>query len=212
MPATAATQQLRSATQTSLCVDDGGATASNPTSLGMKPCDADSDDQKFAYNSIAWGFSNPTKNGLCVDDGGATGPWTATCTLLACDSSSANQKIEVVKREMLLAAIPTLPTAMQNGDDIMLRVAGNDNLCLNGGDGSTSGPSTSSNGTCDPSSLIQVFQYDMDTQQLRSSATDGLCLDDGGTPSGMFRSVLCDKSSDNQQFDIVRRADLFTGP
>ena len=147
---------------------------------------------------------NPWKVNLCLDDGGATGPWTTKYALAAWGSNADHHQFDVLGRKDLLAAVPALPPAMQTGADLMLRVAGKNLRCLDDGGGTTTtGPSALWDWTCNPYSPNQVFKDDTATQQLRSSAKTGLCVDDGGAAvSGAANMTLatCDAKSVNQKF------------
>ncbi|KAI9989354.1 hypothetical protein PInf_019632 [Phytophthora infestans] len=89
------------------------------------------------------------------------------------------------------------------GEEIMLRVRGKANLCLDDGGGWTVATSKFTNKPCNPSSPNQIFRYNSGTKEFASVYKTGLCIDDGGSWNAAGTKAhlwYCDPNNQNQWF------------
>jgi len=203
------TRLFRSVDKPNLCMDDGGGWNAAETTAHLWDCDPNNQNQWFVWDENTMMLTNPAKPNLCFDDGGATTAGASQYLLWWCDDNSPNQHFEIASpdamaEEQTKARVASGNTAidiLSSGQEILLRVRGKDNLCVDDGGGHSNGQTKFVGQPCDPDSPNQVFTYDAMTHQFRSVYKPGMCMDDGGAWSaGGSEAHLwdCDPNNQNQ--------------
>ncbi|KAJ8530466.1 hypothetical protein ON010_g14446 [Phytophthora cinnamomi] len=138
----------------------------------------------FKYNIRTLEYDKP---GLCIDDGGALSADGSTSRLGYCDPSNQNQCLnqhfEILSRAEMLDEKKnnvggTTYDTLTSGQEIMLRVRGKGNLCVDDGGDWRSGTTNFVDQLCDPDRQNQIFQYNLQTRDFESANKPGLCIDD----------------------------------
>ena len=191
---------LVSAMDTNMCLDANKAVVSGKSSMKLDFCQYNNIDQTFLYNATAKTFHNPYKHNLCIDDStGSSAMASSTAgefALRSCDSNSVSQQLDVVRRADLMAALPPLPPALQQGRTIMLRVRGKQNLCLDDGGGTDTLQTELWGVALDVKELLAAIpplptamQDNGDFLLRVAGATNSVCVDDGGGVASNQSSV-----------------------
>ncbi|KAE9314608.1 hypothetical protein PF001_g8181, partial [Phytophthora fragariae] len=192
-------------------MDDGGGWRAAQTTAHLWECDPKNQNQWFVLDEDTMMLYNPAKDNLCFDDGGGTTPGSTEYMLWTCDGKNPNQHFEVLsaaavaaeKKKARIAAGNTAVDILVSGQEIMLRVRGKSDLCVDDGGGHLNGETQFGNQLCDPDSPNQVFTYNPMTHQFESTNKPGMCIDDGGGWSAAETTVHlweCDPNNPNQWF------------
>ncbi|POM60098.1 hypothetical protein PHPALM_31083 [Phytophthora palmivora] len=205
------TRQFRSVNKPNLCMDDGGGWNAAETTAHLWDCDPNNQNQWFVWDENTMMIRNPAKNNLCFDDGGGMTPGASRYWLWTCDNNNPNQHFEVVSAASMMeemkkeriAAGNTAVDILSTGQEVLLRVRGKDNLCVDDGGGYSSGETKFVDQPCDPDSPNQIFTYNSMTHQFQSSYKPGMCIDDGGAWNAAGSQAhlwQCDPNNQNQWF------------
>ncbi|GMF80153.1 unnamed protein product [Phytophthora fragariaefolia] len=205
------THQFRSVNKPGLCVDDGGGWGAGQTTAHLWDCDPNNQNQWFVWDDDTMMLRNPAKNNMCFDDGGGTTPGATKYWLWNCDNNNPNQHFEIVsvaamaeeRKKARIASGNTAADILGTGQEVMLRVRGKNNLCVDDGGGHTNGETKFVDQLCDPDSPNQIFTYNPMTHQFSSVYKPGMCMDDGGAwNAGGSQAHLweCDPNNQNQWF------------
>ncbi|OWZ24487.1 hypothetical protein PHMEG_000435 [Phytophthora megakarya] len=221
------THQFMSTNKPGMCMDDGGAWNRGGSQAQLWQCDPNNQNQWFVMDDDTLMLHNPVKDNLCFDDGGGINPGQTRYFMWSCSADSPNQHFEVLpraamleeKRKSLLATgIDNNINLLMSGQQLMLRVRGKNNVCLDDGGGHTNGETQISDQPCDPRSPNQIFTYDASTHQFMSTNKPGMCIDDGGgrgpggqTPA-MARMWACNPSNENQWFILDQDTMMLRNP
>ncbi|KAL4115768.1 hypothetical protein PRIC2_012774 [Phytophthora ramorum] len=205
------TRLFHSANKPGLCMDDGGGWNAAETQAHLWDCDPNNQNQWFVWDENTMMLRNPAKNNLCFDDGGGVKPAESRYWLWACDNNNPNQHFEVVsaaamaeeKKKAKIASGNTAVDILATGQEIMLRVRGKGNLCVDDGGGHSNGETKFVNQPCNPDSPNQIFTYNSMTHQFKSVFKPGMCMDDGGAWNAAGSQAQlwdCDPNNQNQWF------------
>ncbi|GMF46226.1 unnamed protein product [Phytophthora fragariaefolia] len=214
-----ATYQFASVYKTGLCIDDGGSTTAAGSKVQLSKCDSTSQNQWFVMNTKTLMLKNPKKNNLCLDDGGGSTAGSTKYVLWTCDNNNPNQHFEILSRAAMVAekkqkAGTTMYDLMISGQEIMLRVR-NKNMCVDDGGSFTAATTKFTDMPCNPNSPNQVFKFNIKTGGLESVNKPGLCLDDAGSLSSstaMTRLWYCDVNNQNQWLDLDETTLMLKNP
>ncbi|EGZ16182.1 hypothetical protein PHYSODRAFT_505939 [Phytophthora sojae] len=207
------TRLFQSVNKPGLCMDDGGGWSAAQTTAHLWQCDPNNQNQWFVWDENTMMLRNPAKNNLCFDDGGGTTPGATKYWLWGCDNNNPNQHFEVLsaaamaaeKKKARIAAGNTAVDILATGQEIMLRVRGKNNLCVDDGGGRSNGQTKFVDQPCNPDSPNQIFKYDSMTHQFKSVNKPGLCMDDGGSWNAAGSQAHlwdCDPNNQNQWFTM----------
>ncbi|KAE9147008.1 hypothetical protein PF006_g8272 [Phytophthora fragariae] len=206
------TREFENVNKPGLCIDDGGSWKAGGSQAHLWYCDPNNQNQWLVLDEDTLMLHNPMKPNLCLDDGGGTFPGGTNFVLSNCGDDSPNQHFEILlrtdfvearRKKRIDAGIDDDINLLNSGQKLMLRVRGNNNLCVDDGGGRSNGATKFVDRTCNPSSPNQVFTYDAKTHQFKSVNKPGLCMDDGGSlGSGSVQAQLweCDPNNRNQWF------------
>ncbi|KAG3034759.1 hypothetical protein PC128_g2359 [Phytophthora cactorum] len=205
------TRQFRSVNKLGLCMDDGGGWNAAESQAHLWDCDPNNQNQWFVWDENSMTLRNPAKRNLCFDDGGGMTAGATRYLLLTCDNNSPNQHFEVVspagmmeeKKKAQIAAGTTAADILATGQEIMLRVRGKANLCVDDGGGHSNGETKFVDQPCNPNSPNQIFTYNAMTHQFNSANKPGMCMDDGGAWNAAGSQAHlweCDPNNQNQWF------------
>ncbi|KAF1775053.1 Ricin B, lectin domain [Phytophthora cactorum] len=185
------TRQFRSVNKLGLCMDDGGGWNAAESQAHLWDCDPNNQNQWFVWDENSMTLRNPAKRNLCFDDGGGM---TAGC--LSCRNDGEKKKAQI-------AAGTTAADILATGQEIMLRVRGKANLCVDDGGGHSNGETKFVDQPCNPNSPNQIFTYNAMTHQFNSANKPGMCMDDGGAWNAAGSQAHlweCDPNNQNQWF------------
>ncbi|KAI9989355.1 hypothetical protein PInf_019633 [Phytophthora infestans] len=205
------TRQFRSANKPGLCMDDGGGWNPAETQAHLWDCDPNNQNQWFVWDDNSMTLRNPAKRNLCFDDGGGMTAGASRYILWTCDNNSPNQHLEVVSLDRMMAerkkeqiaAGTSAVDILATGQEIMLRVRGKANLCVDDGGGHSNGETKFVDQACNPNSPNQIFTYNAMTHQFKSVYKPGMCMDDGGAwhaAGSQAQLWECDPNNQNQWF------------
>ncbi|KAG7391891.1 glycoside hydrolase 3 protein [Phytophthora pseudosyringae] len=205
------TRQFRSVSKPGLCMDDGGGWNAAETQAHLWDCDPNNQNQWFVWDENTMMLRNPAKNNLCFDDGGGMTPGASRYWLWGCDNSNPGQHFEVVsadrmmeeKKKARIASGTSAVDILATGQEILLRVHGKANLCVDDGGGHSNGETKFVDQPCNPDSPNQIFTYNSMTHQFASVNKPGMCMDDGGAWNAAGSQAQlwdCDPNNQNQWF------------
>ncbi|GMF15467.1 unnamed protein product [Phytophthora lilii] len=205
------TRLFKSVNKPGLCMDDGGGWNAAQTTAHLWDCDPNNQNQWFVWDENTMMLRNPAKNNLCFDDGGGMTPGATKYWLWTCDNNNPNQHFEIVsaaamaaeKKKARIAAGNTAVDILATGQEVMLRVRGKNNLCVDDGGGHSNGETKFVDQLCNPDSPNQIFTYDSNTHQFKSANKPGMCMDDGGAWNAAGSQAHlweCDPNNQNQWF------------
>ncbi|KAK1945279.1 hypothetical protein P3T76_003812 [Phytophthora citrophthora] len=213
------TGEFESVAKPGLCMDDGGSWSAAGTTAHLWYCDIYNQNQWFDMDETTMMMKNPVKDNLCLDDGGGQTAGASRFVMWYCDNNNPNQHFEVVLRETLAAEkLKTGPTPydmLLSGEEIMFRVKGKKNLCVDDGGGWGAAVTKFINMPCNPSSANQVFKYDVRTLEFQNVNKPGLCMDDGGSwdPAGTTAHLWwCDSWNQNQWYVLDESTLMLRNP
>lgn len=200
------TLEFQSVSKPGLCIDDGGADKAAGSNAHLWYCDANNRNQWFVLDESTLMLRNPMKENLCLDDGGGKTAGATMFVLWNCDNSNPNQHFEIVPRSVMRAEMKTAPggtayDVLTSGQEVMLRVRGKKNLCVDDGGGWASGVTKFVNRPCDGDSPNQVYKYNVNTREFENVNKPGLCIDDGGSWEAAGTQAhlwYCDPNNQNQ--------------
>ncbi|KAE9252720.1 hypothetical protein PF004_g1821 [Phytophthora fragariae] len=200
------TLEFENVNKPGLCIDDGGSLSAAGSTARLGYCDANNQNQWYVLDESTLMLRNPMKGNLCFDDGGGATAGASKFVMRSCDNNSPNQHFEILSRPAMLeekkkSLGTTAYDVLTSGQEIMLRIRGKSNLCVDDGGGWSAGATNFVGQLCDPDSPNQIFKYNLQTREFENVNKPGLCIDDGGSwKAGGSQAHLwyCDPNNQNQ--------------
>ncbi|KAL3661426.1 hypothetical protein V7S43_013629 [Phytophthora oleae] len=202
------TLEFQNVNKPGLCMDDGGSWDPAGSTAHLWWCDTWNQNQWYVLDESTMMLRNPVKDYLCVDDGGGKSAASSNFLMQKCDLNSPNEHFEIVSRAAMAEEKKnnggdSVYDSLLAGREVLLRVKGKNNLCMDDGGGWNAASTRFVNRPCNPDSMNQVYKYNVQTREFENVNKPGLCINDGGSwQAGGSTAFLywCDQWNQDEWF------------